>query len=137
TRRLFVSEMTGTIFAVSYDGRTVTPYVNVNDPKWNVKVQSQGRERGLQSFAFHPQFNQQGSRGYGKFYTYTDVDSTAAVADFQPKGDQVTHHTVLLEWTARNPAAAAYDGAAPRELFRLRQPFANHNAGQVAFNPNA
>ena len=137
TRRLFVSEMTGTIYSLSYDGRTVAPYVNVNDAKWNVKVQSQGRERGLQSFAFHPQFNQQGSRGYGKFYTYTDVESTAAAADFQPKGEQVTHHTVLLEWTARNPAAAAYDGDAPRELFRLRQPFANHNAGQIAFNPNA
>jgi glucose/arabinose dehydrogenase len=137
TRRLFVSEMTGTIYSVSYDGRSVAPYLNVNDPRWNVAVQSQGRERGLQSFAFHPQFAQQGSRGYGKFYTYTDVESTAAAADFQPKGSQVTHHTVLLEWTARNPAAAAYDGAAPRELFRLRQPFANHNAGQIAFNPNA
>jgi glucose/arabinose dehydrogenase len=48
-----------------------------------------------------------------------------------------THDTVMLEWTAKNPAAATYDGGAPRELFRLRQPFANHNAGHMAFNPNA
>jgi hypothetical protein len=44
---------------------------------------------------------------------------------------------VLLEWTARDAAAASYDGAAPRELFRVAHPFQNHNAGQIAFNPLA
>jgi glucose/arabinose dehydrogenase len=48
-----------------------------------------------------------------------------------------THDTVLLEWTARTPGAATYDGGAPRELIRLRQPFANHNAGHLAFNLQA
>jgi glucose/arabinose dehydrogenase len=48
-----------------------------------------------------------------------------------------THDTVLLEWTAKTPAAATYDGGPPRELFRLRQPFANHNAGHLAFNATA
>ena len=41
----------------------------------------------------------------------------------------------MLEWTAKTPGAATYDGGAPRELFRLRQPFANHNAGHMAFDP--
>ena len=45
-----------------------------------------------------------------------------------------THDTVLLEWTAKTPGAATYDGGAPRELIRLRQPFANHNGGAIAFN---
>jgi glucose/arabinose dehydrogenase len=44
---------------------------------------------------------------------------------------------VLLEWTAKNPAAATYDGGAPRELMRFEQPFGNHNGGQLAFNPLA
>ena len=35
-----------------------------------------------------------------------------------------THDTVLLEWTAKNPGAATYDGGAPRELMRFEQPFA-------------
>jgi glucose/arabinose dehydrogenase len=48
-----------------------------------------------------------------------------------------THDTVLFEWTAKTPGAASYDGGAPRELIRLRQPFANHNAGHLAFNPLA
>jgi glucose/arabinose dehydrogenase len=42
---------------------------------------------------------------------------------------------VLLEWTAKNPAAALYDGAAPRELMRWERPFVNHNGGQLGFNP--
>ena len=44
TRRLFVSDMRGQIYALSADGKTVTPYLDVNDPKWAVGVQSQGRE---------------------------------------------------------------------------------------------
>ena len=36
-----------------------------------------------------------------------------------------------------NTRAAAYDGADPRELIRLRQPFANHNGGAITFNPLA
>jgi glucose/arabinose dehydrogenase len=44
---------------------------------------------------------------------------------------------VLFEWTARTPGAATYDGGPPREIMRLRQPFANHNAGHVAFSPTA
>jgi hypothetical protein len=137
TRRMFVNDMRGPIWSVSYDGRTVTPYVNINDPQWGVRVQSQGRERGMQSFAFHPQFGQQGAPGYGRFYTWTDVQDTQARADFLPIAGNNTHHTVLHEWVARNPAAPAYDGGAPRELMRFQQPYANHNGGMIAFNPLA
>ena len=135
TRRMFVNTMRGALFSVSYDGKTVTPYVDVNDPKWNVPVQSNFSERGVQSFAFHPQFNQRGAKGYGKFYTYTDTSNIAPKPDFVPLGPGRTHDTVLLEWTAKNPAAPAYDGDAPRELFRAQQPFPNHNGGMIAFNP--
>src|SRR5690606_7636174 len=69
TKRLFASDMRGILYAVSLDGRTVTPYLDLRDPKWATPVQSSGRERGLQSFAFHPQFAQAGTPGYGKFYT--------------------------------------------------------------------
>ena len=44
---------------------------------------------------------------------------------------------MLLEWTAKNPAAATYDGDAPRELMRWHRPFVNHNGGQLGFNPTA
>ena len=135
TRRLFVNDMRGPLYTVSYDGKTVTPYVDINASNWGVNVQSQGRERGFQSFAFHPQFNQPGTRGYGKFYTYTDSSNMQPKPDFLPAGGMNTHDTVLFEWTAKNPAAATYDGGPPREIVRFRQPFANHNAGLSAFNP--
>jgi glucose/arabinose dehydrogenase len=137
TKRLFVNDMRGPLYSVSYDGKTVTPYVDINDPKWNVKVQSQGRERGFQNFAFHPDFARTGSPGTGKFYTYTDTEDQAPAPDFTTPNPKTTHDTVLLEWTAKTPGAATYDGGAPRELIRLRQPFANHNAGHLGFNPTA
>jgi hypothetical protein len=137
TRRLFVNDMRGPLYSVSYDGKAVTLYLDINDPKWGVSVQSMGRERGFQSFTFHPQFGQPGSPGFGKFYTYTDTSNQTPPADFTTSNPATTHDTVMLEWTAKTPGAAAYDGNAPRELFRLRQPFANHNAGHMAFDPLA
>ena len=136
TKRLFVSVMTGLLYSVSYDGKTVTPYLDLNAPQWNVAVQAQGSERGVQSFAFHPQFNQQGTPGFGKFYTHVDTSNMTPKPDFTTPGKRV-HDTVLLEWTAKTPTAATYDGAAPRELFRAAHPFGNHNGGQIGFNPGA
>jgi hypothetical protein len=137
TGRLFVNDMRGPLYTIPRQGKTVTVYVDINDPKWGVNVNSNGNERGFQSFAFHPQFNRQRTPGFGKFYTYTDTANTTAPADFKPGGGTHTHDTILLEWTARTPSAAAYDGAAPRELFRIEQPFSNHNGGQIGFNPLA
>lgn len=137
TRRLFVSEMRGVLYAVSPDGKTVTPYLNLLDAKWAVPVQAQGRERGLQSFVLHPQFAQSGTPGFGKFYTYTDTSNQAPPADFTTPNAGTTHDTVLLEWTAKTPGASAYDGGMPREVIRWRQPFANHNGGAIAFNSTA
>ncbi len=137
TRRLFVSEMRGVLYVLSADGQTVTPYLNLLDAKWSVPMQSQGRERGLQSFVLHPQFAQAGTPGFGKFYTYVDTSDQAPSPDFTTPNAATTHDTVLHEWTTRTPGAPIYDGGMPRELIRLRQPFANHNGGALAFNSTA
>ena len=138
TRRLFVNDMNGPIHSISYDGRAVTPYVDTNDPKWGYAIQARGNERGLQSFAFHPQFGERGAAGYGKFYTWVDIVDTTPEPDFRPGPEsRDSHDTVLLEWTARDAASATYDGGPPRELLRLEQPYSNHNAGQLGFNPTA
>ena len=140
TRRLFVNDMRGPVYTVSYDGKVVTPYLDINAATWGVPVQSMGRERGVQSFALHPLFAQPASRGFGKFYTWMDTSNMAPTPDFLPAAGSTTpptHDTVLLEWTAKTPSAATYNGGPPRELMRLRQPFANHNAGQLAFNADA
>ena len=137
TKRLFVHAMQGPVFSVSYDGKSVTQYLDVNAEKWGMPVQFGSRDRGFQSFAFHPEFNQRGKRGYGKFYTYSDTTNITLKADFLPNGPGHVHDTVLLEWTAGNPEAARYDGGAPRQLFRTAKAFQIHNGGQIAFNPLA
>ena len=137
TRRLFVNDMRGPLYTVGYDGGPAALYLDINDAKWGIGVQSAGRERGFQSFALHPQFGRPGTPGFGKLYTWTDSTNTTPPPDFTPGGGNRTHHTVLLEWTAKTPGAATYDGGPPREMLRLEQPFANHNAGHMSFNPNA
>lgn len=136
TGRLFVNDMRGPLYAVSYDGE-VTLYLDVNDSKWGIRVEASGRERGVQSFALHPQFNERGTAGYGKLYTWTDTEETTPHPDFVSGGGQDSHDTVLLEWTAVHPEALTYDGGPPRELLRLEQPFRNHNGGHIAFNPRS
>jgi hypothetical protein len=139
TKRMFVNDMHGALYTVSKDGKVVTPYFDHQDPRWNIPVQFQNFERGFQSFAFHPDFNRRGARGYGKIYTYVDTSNITPVPDWTPTtaGAKVAHHAVLLEWTAKNPEAAAYDGDTPRELMRWHRPFVNHNGGQLGFNPTA
>ena len=95
-----------------------------------------GRERGGQSFCC-PQFGQAGTPGFGKLYTYFDSSNMTPEPDFTTPNPKPTHDLVLLEWTVKNPAGATYDGDAPRELMRWRQPFANHNGGAIAFNSTA
>ena len=137
TGRLFVSDMRGLLYGVSYDGQTVIRYLDLRAPSWELSVQASRSERGFQSFAFHPQFNEPGTPGFGKFYTYLDTSNTAPAPDFVSGGGDDAQDTILLEWTAADPGAATYDGGPPRELIRVEQPFGNHNGGQVAFNPLA
>jgi hypothetical protein len=39
TRRMFVNTMRGPLHSVSYDGKTVTEYLEINAPTWGVSVQ--------------------------------------------------------------------------------------------------
>jgi len=137
--RLFVNDMWGLVYSISYDGR-VTRYLDAREPRWGVAVETPARlarimEVGLQSFAFHPHFNEPGTTGYGKLYTWMDTDDTSPDPDFVPGGGDDTHDIVLLEWTALDPAAATYDGSPPREVLRVEEPFDNHNGGRIGFNP--
>jgi len=136
TGRMFVNDMWGPLHTVSYDG-TVREYLNIGDPAWGFPVDASGRERGFQSFALHPQFGEGGAPGFGKLYTWADTEDTSVPAHFRAGEGDGPHHTVLLEWTASDPTADVYVGSAPRVLLRLEQPFGNHNAGHVAFNPLA
>ncbi|NNM31998.1 MAG: hypothetical protein HKO53_02980 [Gemmatimonadetes bacterium] len=137
TGRFFVSGMRGRVFTVSGDGSSVAFYMDIDEARWGVSVNASGRERGVQSFALHPQFAEEGAPGFGKFYAWTDTDQTTPEPDFRPSGGNDSHDTVLLEFTAQDPAGPTYDGGPPREVLRVEQPYGNHNGGQIAFDPTA
>lgn len=138
TERIFVVDMRGPLHAMAYDGTGLIEYLDVDDPAWGVGVESGGRERGVQSFAFHPDFATEGAPGYGRLYVWTDTDETAPEPDFRPRNpEDDSHDTVLLEFTANDASAPTYDGGPPRELMRFQQPYGNHNGGQIAFDPTA
>ncbi|HJN44887.1 MAG: PQQ-dependent sugar dehydrogenase [Vicinamibacterales bacterium] len=134
--RLFVNDMQGPVYTISYDG-DVELYLDINDTGWGVPVEYTGREQGVQSFALHPQFGVSGTAGYGKLYAWMDSTDKAPEPDFVSGGGQDSHDTVLVEFTARDARAATYDGGPPRVLLRVEQPFRNHNGGYIAFNPLA
>ena len=135
---MFVNTMRGPLYSISYDGKTVTPYLDINAANGASPCSRRDRERGFQSFAFHPQFSQRGTPGLRQvLHLHRHEQHDAEAPTSCRPGTNRTHDTVLLEWTAKDPAAATYDGGAPRELFRAAQPFRNHNGGQIAFNPLA
>lgn len=138
TDRLFVSDQRGILYIVSDDGERVTTYLDMRDDRWGVEVASPWREMGVQSFAFHPRFAEADTPGYGKLYIWTDTRKReSGKTDFELDGGDHTHDMVLLEFTARTPAADKYDGGAPREVARFEQPYPNHNGGDLVFNPLA
>ena len=132
--RLFVNDMQGPLYTISYAGE-VALYLDINETRWGVPVEFGGRERGVQSFALHPQFGVLGTAGYGKLYAWMDTQDKQPEPDFLSGGGQDSHDTVLLEFAARHARAATYDGGPPRVLLRIEQPFRNHNGGSIAFNP--
>ena len=96
-------------------------------------------ERGVQSFAFHPQFNQRGRAGYGKFYTYIDTQQHRRRRPTSCRWRHGrTHDTVLLEWTAKNPAAADLRRRrAARTVPRRSSRSPTTTAARSRFNPLA
>ena len=122
TQRLFVNDMRGPLYSVSYDGKTVTQYLDINAPRWesarSVAWDASAASRASRSIRSS---TSAGSRGFGKFYTYTDTSNMTPTPDFKPNGG--THdarHGPARVDREELRRAATYDGGAPRELMRLR-----------------
>src|SRR5580698_2312694 len=74
-------------FALFHQLRRQDRHMNVNADAWALRVQFDGHESGVRISTFQPQFNQRGTPGFGKFYTYTDTANMTAKADRLPLGD--------------------------------------------------
>ena len=137
TGRMFANDQRGPLYHISNDGSNVTEYIDLRDFT-QAALQNTTGEQGFQGFAFHPDFNTNGTGGFGKFYTIHSSSNNSPTPDFNPGGSN-DFHTVLMEWSTPDPTAATYaagGGIAPREVMRFQQPFSNHNAGMISFNPS-
>jgi len=102
--RLFANDQRGQLYSISADGANVTEYLNIASFA-GVDLQSASGEQGFQSFAFHPDFYQTGTAGFGKFYTIHSSGNTGPAPDFvsNPGGGDA-FDTVLNEWSVSDPS---------------------------------
>lgn len=107
--RLFVVEQTGRIQILIDGKRSETPFLDLTG---NV---SSGNEQGLLGLAFHPDYATNGRF----FIDYTDRDGTTRIVAYKVSADP----------NVADPASAV-------ELISIKQPFANHNGGWIAFGPD-
>ena len=110
TSRLFVVEKTGRIRIVKDGAVVARPFLDLSGV-----VASQG-ERGLLSVAFDPRY-----ASNRRFY----VDYTNTAGD-----------TRVVRYTASVQDPDRASTASRRVLLRVRQPYSNHNGGQLQFGPD-
>lgn len=107
--RLYVVEQAGTVRVLQNDTLAAQPFLDLRG-----RVSS-GGERGLLGLAFPPDYVSS-----GRFYVdYTDRNGDSVLARFtRPEG------------------AGGVDPASGTTLMRVRQPYANHNGGNLVFGPD-
>ncbi len=106
--RLLILEQTGKILVYKNGAVLPAPFLDLTS------LISTGGERGLLGLAFHPRYDSN-----GLFYVnYTDTNGATTVARYQ---------------VSPNPDVA--DASSAFTMLTVSQPFANHNAGMLAFSP--
>ncbi len=110
--RLFVVEKPGVIRIIDSSRQVVaSPFLDIR-----ARVGDNGSERGLLGLVFHPDYAEN-----GYFYVnYTNVAGDTRISRFSVN--------------ASNPDAA--EAGSEVILLAVDQPFANHNAGDLAFGPD-
>jgi glucose/arabinose dehydrogenase len=107
--RLFVVEQGGHVHVIRGNAVSAKTFLDLS-----AKV-STGGERGLLGIAFSPDY-----ASSGRFYVdYTDSSG----------------NTVIARYTAKDPSSDSPALSKATVLLRVRQPYANHNGGGMAFQP--
>src|SRR6266540_4970011 len=105
-RRLYAVEQVGRI-RYFVNGKLRGTFLDIRD-----RVVS-GGEQGLLSLAFHPKY----ARNHRFYVNYTDKSGNTRVIEFRSRNGRGVKSTA-------------------RQLLFVRQPFANHNGGQLQFDRN-
>ena len=114
TDRLFVTLQAGRIMVFENDEEvsTAQEFLDIRE-----RVNDRGNEEGLLGLAFDPEY-----RRNGYFYVYYSAGD--------PRRSVVSRFSVSEE----DPEKA--DPASEMPILQVRQPFANHNGGQILFGPD-
>lgn len=106
--RMFVVEKTGAVRVVRSGQVLGEPFLDVSE------LVSDAGEQGLLGLAFPPGYAES-----GRFYVnYTDLQGNTVVARYRA-----------------TPAADVASPASPQRILEIEQPYANHNGGMIAFDP--
>jgi glucose/arabinose dehydrogenase len=146
--RMYVTTSEGTVFAINDNGAgvtSVTPWFNASAALQTATGRSMNGnsgQKGLQSVAFHPDFDKVGMQGYGKLYTtmFENRPGNPASPAFKYLGNSAYGggggDGVLAEWTFDFNTDQVTTNSY-RELFRVNMPGGDHPIKQARFNPYA
>src|SRR5262245_23850355 len=122
--RLFIAQRNGAIRVFHLDTGVLeaTPFLSLP----NV---DQANEGGLLGLAFHPNYSNVGSVGFGKFYVNATVDNggDTSLGVVSPFSNHIREYTVTA-----NPNVASL--GSQRQILSFVQPQDNHNGGWIGFS---
>ncbi|MBC9868998.1 MAG: cytochrome C [Opitutae bacterium] len=128
--RVMVNDLRGPFYVI--DDGAVSLYMDFEDefPRFTI---SPGLGTGFTSFAFHPDFANNGT-----FYTAHSEGAGSGQANFTGpvRSAPVALQGVIVEWIASDPSASAFSGS-KREILRVDLTHTIHGMQEIAFNPNA
>ena len=139
--RLYTTTQDGKIYVIDIRGNgSGFPTKWFDMATTGVDLDGSTGQLGLQSTAFHPDFDKPGTPGYGKFYTTMLRNHPADTTGIFYLGDSPhgtnTPDSVLAEWTF-NHDTGKVDTNSYRELYRVNLPVEDHQIKQARFNPYA
>ncbi len=125
-----VNDLNGPFYVIA-DG-AVSLYMDFGD-EFPRLATSPGLGTGFTSFAFHPDF-----ANNGKFYTAHSERAGSGQADFTGpvSGAPIALQGVIVEWIAADPSAGEFSGS-KREVMRVDLTHTIHGMQEIAFNPNS
>jgi glucose/arabinose dehydrogenase len=120
SNRLFIVDQTGKIFVIDNNILLNEPFLDISDKI--VELDTTYDERGLLGLVFHPDYAEN-----GRFFVYYSSSKT---------GPGINHEGVLAEYlVSLDPNVA--DPNSEKIIYRVDQPEANHNGGQLCFGPDS
>lgn len=127
--RLFIVDLRGKLYEIKDKATQVYLDLPTYFPNF---MEHPGHGSGFGSFAFHPEFEQN-----GLFYTTHTEHPKDKAADFRlPDSIKVTQQCIITEWKATEPGAATFAGT-KREILRADMPSHAHAFQEITFNPLA